>query len=249
MATADDYLRIIDDTLNNPLYQPGFGAVSANGNGTVGAGNLPASGRSSGVNSGTGGMAPLTGFAARYSPEGAAQAFDNPWYILRDVFPGISVSSPGYQGLRDFGADPLVMYNIMRGGGGTVEDQGPGEFINFMANLYRNLGSVGGQGFSARALLNNIFSAANATDENGMAQNTLAAILSAGDQSTQVRTLFNLLRDVSNAAMNPLAASAYQATAAQAGDLYGNAMMRSNADQMVSPAVWMQQNAPWLTGR
>lgn len=202
-----------------------------------------------GVDTGTGGTADITGFASRYTPIGLQQAFENPWFILRDVFPGISVSSPGYQALRDFGADPLVLYNIMRGGSGMIEDQGGAEFVNFMADLYRQLGTRGGQGFSARQLLQNIFNAANATTEEGLAQNTLAAILNAGDQSTQVRTLFNLLRDVSNAAMNPLAASAFQATAAQAGDLYGNAMMRADADQTVNPAVWMQQYAPWLTGR
>lgn len=196
-----------------------------------------------------GGTRPLSGFASRYSPVGAQQAFENPWYILRDVFPGMSVSSPGYQALRDFGADPLVLYNIMQGAMQSIEDQGGGDFINFMDELYRQLGSPGGRGFSALELINNIFGASNQVNEEGVGQTTLAQILGAGDQSTQIRTLFNLLRDVSNASMNPLAASAYQSAVAQAGDVYGNQMMQSGVEDTVGPAAWIAQNMPWLAGR
>ncbi len=191
------------------------------------------------------GTKPLYGFSNRYAPEGAKQAFDNPWYILPDVFKGINSTSPGYQGLRDFGGDPLSLYNIMSGNDRTIEDQGGGEFINFMADLYKNLGTVGGRGFSSRGLLDNIMSASK--DD----KTTLGQILSAGDQSTQTRSLFNLLRDVSNVSMNPLAASGYQAAVARAGDAYGNAMMQSDAGSVadMGPTQWMMQNAPWLFGR
>jgi hypothetical protein len=49
--------------------------------------------------------------------------------------------------------------------------------------------------------------------------------------------------------MNPLAGRGYQAAIAQAGDRYGNAMMKSDADATMNPAEWIAQNAPWLAGR
>lgn len=254
-AQGGSGVPITNDQVGNPLYDPALGAVSANPDGTVGAAGLTPPGQEAAASSAdpvgavAAGTRPLTGFASRYTPTGATQAFENPWYILRDVFPGMQVNSPGYQALRDFGADPLVLYNIMQGASQSIEDQGGGDFINFMAELYKNLGSVGGRGFSALELLNNVFGAAGQTSEEGVGKTTLAQILGAGDQSTQIRTLFNLLRDVSNASMNPLAASAYQAAVAQAGDVYGNRMMQTDAADTVGPAAWMAQNMPWLTGR
>ena len=200
--------------------------------------SAPGTSTTGSVNSG---MEPYTGFASRYAP-GALQSavYDNPWYLLPDVFQGISTNSPGYQYLRDFGGDPLSLYNIMTGGSGTI-DGGEGQFANFMAELYRNLGTPGGQGFSATELLSNIFGA----DDNS----TLGNILNAGDMNTQIRTLFNLLRDASQVSMNPLAARGYQAAVARQGDLYGNAMLKSDAGATMGPREWMSQNAPWLTVR
>lgn len=187
------------------------------------------------------GMQPYTGFASRYAPGALNDTiYDNPWYLIPDVYQGINMSSPGYQYLRDFGADPLSLYNIMAGSTGSI-DGGAGDFANFMAQVYQNLGTPGGQGFNARALLGNIF---NADDES-----TLGQILRAGDQSTQLRTLFNLLRDVSNVGMNPLAARGYQAAVAREGDRYGNEMLQTDAGSTVSPAEWLARNAPWLTVR
>lgn len=187
------------------------------------------------------GMTPYTGFASRYAPGALNDTiYTDPWNIIPDVFEGIDWSSPGYQYLRDFGADPLSLYNIMAGSTGSL-DPGAGDFVNFMADLYRNLGTVGGAGFDTRELLGNIFG----SDETS----TLGQILSAGDQGTQVRTLFNLLRDVSNVGMNPLAARGYQAAVAREGDRYGNEMLRTNAGDTTSPLEWMSRNAPWLTVR
>ena len=217
----------------------------------AGGGSRTGTGTGTGTNPNQNGLTPLTGFASQYSPEQATQAYDNPWYILQDVFKGINPSSPGFQGLRDFGGDPLTLFNVMSGADRRIEDSGANEFINFMANLYKNLGTVGGQTFSSQELLGNIFgTGVSDTDPGtGEARTTLGQILQAGDQSTQVRTLFNLLRDVSNVTMNPLAASAYQAATARAGDTYGNAMMQRNAGDIVGPAQWMSQNTPWLTQR
>ncbi|HXI15855.1 MAG TPA: hypothetical protein VNM48_05745 [Chloroflexota bacterium] len=194
---------------------------------------------------GSQGTDPLSGFAKQYSPAQATQAYDNPWYILKDVFKGISGSSPGFQSLRDFGGDPLSLYNVMKGADRTIEDSGGEEFINFMADLYKNMGSVGGRTFSSGELLGNIFG----KQAGGSKETSLGQILSAGDESTQIRTLFNLLRDVSNVSMNPLAASGYQAAVARAGDDYGNQMMKTGAGNTMSPAAYMAQNTPWLTQR
>ena len=186
-------------------------------------------------------MDPYTGFSAQYAPGSLKNViYDNPWYILPDVFKGISTSSPGYQYLRDIGADPLSLFNIMAGSTGSI-DGGAGQFTNFLAEMYRNLGTPGGKDFNASDLLSSIFGA----DE----KSTLGQIMNAGDMNTQVRTLFNLLRDVSNVGMNPLAARGYQSAVAQQGDLYGNAMLKSDAGSTMSPAEWMSRNAPWLTVR
>ena len=62
-------------------------------------------------------MAPMTGWAAQqgYTPESLNSIYDNPWFLLQDVFKGIKESSPGFQGLRDLGGDPLALYSVMAG--------------------------------------------------------------------------------------------------------------------------------------
>jgi hypothetical protein len=193
----------------------------------------------------SGGMSPLSGFASRYTPALANQAYENPWYILQDVFSGISPSSPGYQALRDFGGDPLTLFNIMQGSRQKI-DQGAGDFINWLANMYSNMGTPGGQAFNANNLIRTLF---GQTKFGAESDNTLGQILGAGDMSTQVRTLFNMLRDASNVGMNPLAARGYQSAVAQAGDAYGNAQMKSPADATMNPTAWIAQNFPQLAGR
>lgn len=189
-------------------------------------------------------MDPYTGFAAQYAP-GTLQntIYDNPFFILRDVFSGINESSPGYQALRDFGGDPLALFNIMAGANGTIAggDQGAGAFVNFLADLYQNLGTPGGGGFNSRDLLRNIFGQ-NTQDP----KTTLGNILVAGDMGQQIRTLFNLARDAAGVSMNPLAASAYQAAIARAGDRYGNAQIGLPADQTTNMIDYIKKNMPWL---
>lgn len=192
-----------------------------------------------------GGMQPMTGFSSRYTPALADQAYENPWYILPDVFPGISASSPMFQALRDLGADPLTLYNIIAGGQNKI-DQGSSPYINWLNDLYKQQGTVGGKDIDAGQLIRTLF---GQTKFGADSQNTLGQILGAGDMSTQVRTLFNMLRDVSNAGMNPLAARGYQASVAQAGDRYGNAQMKAGADATQNPAEWIAKNMPWLAGR
>lgn len=191
------------------------------------------------------GLDPFTGFASRYTPAMADAAYENPWYILQDVFPGMSESSPLYQALRDMGGDPLTLFNIIAGSQQQI-DQGAGDFINWLANMYEQRGTPGGATFNAQDLISTLF---GQTEFGADSQNTLGQILGAGDMSTQVRTLFNMLRDVSNVGMNPLAARGYQSAIAQAGDRYGNRQMKADESSTMGPTEWIAQNMPWLSGR
>ncbi len=188
------------------------------------------------------GMTPTTGFAGRYTPAMMEQAYENPWYILQDVFKGIGTSSPMYQSLRDLGGDPLTLYNIAQGGQKKI-DGGAKDFINWLANTYQQQGTSGGRDFDAKELLGTLFSQQNFGAD---AQNTLGQILGAGDMSNQIRTLYNMARDVSNVGMNPLAARGYQAALAQAGDRYGSAQMQAGAVESMNPAEWIAKNMPYL---
>lgn len=198
---------------------------------------------------GADGLAPMTGWAGQqgFAPEQLESIYTNPWYLLQHVFNGIDTASPGYQALRDFGGDPLALFNITQGAGRTVAQggQGQGDFANFMQNLYQNLGSPGGQALSATELLGNIFN----EDVSGDTTSTLGSVLNAGDMNQQVRTLFNMLRDVASTTMNPLAAAGYQSAAARAGDQYGSEMLTRGAGDTPHIIEWMNQNMPGLTVR
>jgi hypothetical protein len=210
----------------------------------TGTPTTPASGPQSDADTGAG-MDPFTGFASRYTPAMATAAYENPWYILPDVFPGMGQAAPLYQALRDLGGDPLTLFNIIMGSQQKI-DQGAGDFINWLAQMYEGMGTPGGAAFSAPDLISQLF---GQTKFGADSENTLGQILGAGDMSTQVRTLFNMLRDVSNVGMNPLAARGYQAAIAQAGDRYGNEQMKAEADSSMNPTEWISKNMPWLAGR
>lgn len=216
--------------------------ASSTGNGIANSGPTVTSGTE------TGGLVPYSGFASQYAPGQLNSIYDNPWYLISDALSGANPSSPGYQALRDFGADPLALFNVMAGANGTIAtgDQGAGAFANFMADLYQNLGTPGGAGFNAPGMLKNVF---GQQFQNGESQTTLGNLLLAGDMGQQIRTLFNLLRDISSAGMNPLASSAYQAAVARAGDRYGNEMIKTKTGEAgdVPMVQWMRQNMPWLT--
>lgn len=223
-------------------YDPyGTGAAevfspAATGAGTIG-GNAAVYGTGGGPENKSG-TDPLTGNAARYSAGNLGTAiWDNPWAVLQDVFPGINTAAPGYQGLRDFGADPLTLFNIIAGVNSDLSSSGVGGYTNWLMNLYKQLGSVGGRAFNSRELLNNIY--------NPGPESALSNIEQSGDLSTQVRTLFNLVREASNAGMNPLAARGYQAATARAGDEYLNQMIQSGAgDGAANQGItqWIRQN-------
>lgn len=177
----------------------------------------------------TSGTNPGWGFAARYNPSQLQTIWESPWAVLPDVFSKFqnpsAMAGPGYQALRDLGADPLTLYNIMVGSDANFAKTGtnaPADYANWLKNLYQSYGTVGGRGFSGRELLQNIF--------HPGANSSLAQILTAGNADTQMRTLFNLIREASNVGMNPVAARAYQAAAARTGDLAVNQYMKENAD-------------------
>lgn len=191
------------------------------------------------------GTDPYTGFSARYQPGALRNViYDNPWTILPDVFSGMQVNTPGYQNLRDIGADPLTLYNIMQGAFSNMTNYNEGDYANWLAQMYQGLGTVGGRSFNSRELLGAI--------QNARAGSALRAALDAGDTSTQVRTLYNLASEAYNAGMNPLAARAMQANLAQAGDRYMNSAIKTNAGEGANAMTfdqWLAQNAPGLLGR
>jgi len=197
---------------------------------------------------GADGLAPLTGWAAgqNFTPAMLNEnIYDSPFWLLNNVFPNLKDNMPGYQSLRDFGADPLAIYNMTAGAGGLLTG-GAGEYANFLANLYQNLGSAGGQNFSMPEMLANIFG----QTETGLdSSNTLGQILGTGNASQQIRTMFNLLRDASNVGMNPLAARAYQASVAAAGDRYGSQALTQDVDKTKGFNEYLKNNFPQLAGR
>lgn len=191
------------------------------------------------------GTDPYTGFSSIYQPGALRNViYDNPWAILPDVFQGMNVNSPGYQNLRDIGADPLTLYNIMQGAYSPMTNMNEGDYANWLAQVYGGLGAVGGRSFNSRELLRSIGDAREGS--------ALRSALDAGDTSTQVRTLYNLASEAMNAGMNPLAARAQQARLAQGGDRYMNAALKSNAGEGANAMTfdqWIAQNMPGLLGR
>ena len=187
----------------------------------------------------------LTGFAAQYNPNLLENIWQNPWAILPDVFKGINMTGAGYQGLRNLGADPLTLYNIMAGWNNPLDKgSGTANYTNWLASLYNQLGTVGGRAFSASDLLNGIFS----PTQNSALKN----IETAGDASQQMRTIFNLARDASNVGMNPRAATGYQAALARAGDAAMNDLMHTNSNSGAANVPMYQllaQVAPNLVPR
>lgn len=202
------------------------------------------------------GTVPLSGFASNFPSSVQANAlYDSPWAALPFVFgmaPGSQqfnrfATGGGYQALRDFGADPLTLYNIMMGAGQQLGG-GINDYANWLGALYANLGGLragqgsgpggaGSRGFSGSELLGAIF--------NPRTDSTLQQILNAGDASAQARTIQALVRDATNVGMNPLAARGYQSAMQRALDAYNAQYIGSAADQGAAgmPAYeWLRQN-------
>lgn len=196
----------------------------------------------------TAGMDPLTGFAAQFNPSQLAQTvYSSPFAILPKVFSGMTQQGPGYQALRDIGADPLSLYNIMTGANKNMSEKtGLGDFTNWLASMYKSYGTTGGRAFNARELLGNLFG------QTEQSKSSLANILRGAGQGGQSSVLYNLIRDISGASMNPLAGAGYNAAAQRAADQYNTALISNNAaggannpNQMLI-TDWIRNNVPGL---
>lgn len=204
--------------------------------------------------SGMDGTRPLTGWAAtqNFNPTSLNQLYEAPWAILPRIFSGMTPSSPGYQMMRDFGADPLALFTMTEGAN-RITSGGAGELANYLAQMFRNAGSAGGTAFNATELLRNIMNAqTKGPTVNGMptpAQTSLGQMLGVGDPSQQARTLYNLVRDVAGVAMNPLAGQGFEAAMLQLLDTFQNRSLSQNAGDMQSPNAFVRQVAPWMAGQ
>jgi hypothetical protein len=189
-----------------------------------------------------GGLQELTGNAKKwgYTPAMMNQVYENPWAILADLFPNMSTSSPLYQALRDLGADPLTLFTVLAGSQAMFPETGGGSnFVDWLSNLFTQYGTPGGMTVNGAQALQNIF---GQTKFGADAENSLGMSLGAGDQSTQTRTLFNLVRDIANMTMDPISGSAYQSAMQQAGDKYMNSQLKAGADTTMNPSAWIAQN-------
>lgn len=222
-------------TMNQILDAQSQGQFGAS---TVGAPTTPGAPNPSNAT----GTDPYSGFASRYQPGTLRNTiYDNPWMVLPDVFSGMTPGTPGYQNLRDIGADPLTLYNIMQGSFSPMTNYNEGDYANWLNTMYKGLGTVGGRSFNSRELMNSVLN----SRDNSAIRNALKA----GDTSTQVRTLYNLLSESANAGMNPLAARAMQSRIAQEGDTYMNQSAKANAGEGANAQTfdqWLKQNAPGL---
>ena len=196
----------------------------------------------------TAGMEPLSGWAGQmgFNPSQLQQTiYQSPFSILPKVFGGLNLAGPGYQALRDIGADPLSLYNIMTGSKTAVSDKtGLSDFTNWLRNMYSSYGSTkGGRAFSAQELLGNLFG------QTEKSQSSLANILRGAGQGGQASVLYNLIRDITAVGMNPLAAAGYNSAAQRASDAYNTALISSPANQGANNMLitdWIRQNVPGL---
>lgn len=188
------------------------------------------------------GTDPYSGFASQYAPNSLRNTiYDSPWMVLPQVFDGLQSDMPGYQNLRDIGADPLTLFNITQGSFSPMTAYNEGDYANWLNTMYKGLGTVGGRSFNSRELMNSVLN----SRDNSAIRNALKA----GDTSTQVRTLYNLLSESANAGMNPLAARAMQSRLAQEGDNYLTASATTGAGEGAQAQTfdqWLKQNAPGM---
>lgn len=197
---------------------------------------------------------PMTGWAAQqgFNPSQIANTiWDNPFQIIPRVFGNGTANegmfgTPGYNTLRNLNFDPLTLYVIGQGANSSMTSEGADDYVNWLKNMYQNYGTGGGRAFNSRELLGRVDTAAN--NENS----ALGQALRAGDNSTQVRTAYNMLSDIYNAGMNPVTASALRAGLTTQGDRYLAQSSTSDSDagaNSMNFAAWLRQNAPYLYGR
>lgn len=202
------------------------------------------------VTPGADGMANMTGWAAQqnFNPTELEHIYNNPQAILPYIFGQMQPGSPGYSRLRNLQWDPLAMLTLTKGSDQMLGDAstwgGPGGYANFLNELYSNIGTAGGQGLNAAELMRNIFQQEGTS--TGDATTALGNMLGAGDATQQARTLYNLIRDITTAGMNPLAAQAMQAATMNQLDRYNSSVLTQDSENVPSAVDYLRQNAPHL---
>lgn len=241
----------IEDPYNGQIYGPGQAPVYGGAPGVPAApvaptgtgAPAPAAPNPTGGTPGSG-MTPYSGFASQYAPGMLGSIYESPYSILPDVFGGLDMASPLYQTLSNLQADPLALYTLLMGADSGFGEGASGDeaFVNWLEQMYRNLGTAGGGGFNINQLLGNLF-AQNAGEEGDSALN---AVLRAGDTNQQARFLYNLIRDATNVGMNPLAAMGYQSATARSMDSWRNDVMKGDSGANLTPLEWVRRNNPGL---
>ncbi len=243
----------ITDPYNGNIYGPGERPVYSGAPGiqptvqpnatTPPAPAAPSPGGAPATTGGTG-MSPYSGFASQYAPGMLGSIYDAPYTILPDVFNGLDLASPLYQTLAGMQADPLTLYTLLMGADSSFGegDEGDEAFVNWLAQMYQQLGTAGGQGFNINTLLGNLFG----TDTSEDSDTALNAVLRAGDTNQQARFLYNLIRDATNVGMNPLAAMGYQSATARSMDQWRNDVLRGESGSNMTPLEWIRANNPGL---
>ncbi len=178
------------------------------------------------------GTDPFGGFAARYQPN-QTDPYSDPSFILLDLLRSMGMqgditASTGFQQLADLnGADPLSLFIAMNGGNQRAGDRINSDeaYINFLASLYANQGTVGGRDIDFGEIL------ANLTGQNDP-MSTLGLLLSSGGAREQARTFEGLIGDAARTGLNPLAAQAMQTLVRRLGTQFVSERARTNtADQ------------------
>jgi hypothetical protein len=213
--------------------------------------NDPNAGGGAGIPEAEPGLAELTGWAGEqnFNPTELEHIFQNPQAILPYIFAQMQAGSPGYNRLRNLEWDPLALLTMTKGATSLLGDQsewgGAGGYANFLNEVYNQIGTKGGQGINAAALIRNIF--AQPGTATGNSETALGNMLGAGDATQQSRTLYNLVRDVTQMGMNPLAGQAYQAAMMNALDRYNTNQLTRDSEDVTSAVDYINANMPWLT--
>lgn len=186
------------------------------------------------------------GFASQYAPGALGSIYDNPQSILPDVYKGLDWASPLAQTLSGMKADPLALYNLLVGSQTSFKDQsdaqGDEAFVNWLAEMYKGLGTAGGKGFNISNLLGGLFSQDTSKDE----PTALNSILRSGDTNQQANFLYSLVRDATNVGMNPMAAAGYQSATARSMDQWRNDTLKGDTGQNLTALEWIKKNNPGL---
>lgn len=168
-------------------------------------------------------LAPMTGFASRYTPASAEMLFANPEVILRDTLRDMGRTPDGalFGMLAPQAAAANALFAL--GYGGT-SDLGAGSNeagINFINDFLRNQGTAGGQAVDFNAGMNalNTFAPGSA----------LESLLTTGDPEQQIGNYRNIAGALANSSLHPLMARAFNNFLDQRGTDFMSSVARGNA--------------------